>query len=128
MMVIQWTPSPPYQRASFDASASNAPCSATCLAKKGLTKNIVPHGRKGGDYHVYKVGLRNTFALRPLVLPRVHITSTLGIVWLCHMALHAMSHPCWSHMPCQLRGSFGDKNPFFAFLKELKINKNQNKI
>ena len=40
------------QRALIHSISSDAPCSATCPAKKRLTGNIVPHKGNEGNWHV----------------------------------------------------------------------------
>ena len=136
----------------FNAIASNAPCSGMCPAKKGLDGHIVPHGRIERKTHVYKVGRNNALALSPQLsnqgpLIRGPFTCqppfTRASAWSCHVSspppwVGPRGSATWPCVQCRIRAGpmhhvnsaspVEIQNPLFAFLKELKINENQNKI
>ena len=129
LMVIAWTPSPPYQCASFDVRVSNACDAATCLAKTNYRRNIVPHGRKGEEWRIYKLWRYNAFVLPPQYSnkgpltcgpftcqpPHCHMAPPArprGPVWPCHAYTPPRHHlrcvgshgsASWPCVPCRIR-------------------------
>ena len=62
-LVIRWFAIHWINWRSLVSLRSNAPCSATCPAKKKFKRNIVPHKENDRKQRVYNVELLNAFAL-----------------------------------------------------------------
>ena len=128
-MLIRWTKIHRINGRSLVGFRSNAPCSATCPAKKKFHVNIVPHERNNGKTRVYKVGRNNVLALPPQLSnqspltcgpftchppSRCHVAPPgrpCGLAWFCHVsALPPRVGLCgsatWPCVPCCIRAGY----------------------